>query len=92
MGDPEFDTRWQLRDQFFIQTSFDFIDDGDGIGVLHLEDAQADRRFAVETGQLTEIRQTVLDGGEITKPTVSELLEAEQAKTPPDVPETDFSA
>ena len=58
----------QLGNDFPVEAALYLVDDGDGISVGHLHHANTDGGLAVEAGELTEIRQAVLDPAEIPEP------------------------
>ena len=57
--------RRQLRAQLVLQLVLDLLDDGHGVGVGDLDDAEADRGFAVEAGELAVVGEAVDDLGEV---------------------------
>ena len=64
-NDMQLHARRQLGPQPVFDLVLDLVDDGDGIGVGDLDDAQADGHFAVEAGELAIVGEAVDDFGDI---------------------------
>ncbi|MDW8468283.1 MAG: hypothetical protein RML56_03985 [Burkholderiales bacterium] len=58
-------SRRKLRPDLGLDPLAHARDDLDGVRVRHLDDADADRRLAVEARKLPEVRQAVLDLGDV---------------------------
>ena len=59
--DGDAHARRQLRSDLVLHPFQDSLDDGDGVGVGNLDDAQADGRFAIEAGELAKVGEPILD-------------------------------
>jgi hypothetical protein len=55
----------QLRADVLVQTRQHIVDDRDGVAVADLDDADADRRLAVDARHLAEVGQVVMDGRDV---------------------------
>ncbi len=63
--DVQLHARRQLRAHLVLDLFLDLVDNGDGVGVGDLDDAEADGGFAVEAGELAVVGEAVHDFGDI---------------------------
>ena len=67
VGDPDPHAGWQRGLDVLAQPPSHVIDDRDGIRLLHLDDTEPHGRLAVEARQLAEVRERVLDFGDVAQ-------------------------